>query len=133
MLRNLKVQILGLSVLILICVFFGPLPMSQATVTSALAKRSLESDLWSLRIQSFTVTHFNSRREVYDFSKKLLNQIEDDGSLSLAQKRNLRLKISLNESQLSLAVPEMKLTGFKKSWIDPQNHKSGYVLEPEYE
>ena len=87
---------------------------------------------WNQKLQEFKISHFQSRVELYDFSKHLLNQLEDSEVLSLSEKKNLRQKISSIESNHSDRLPELKLVGFKKTPVNPANLKEGFILEPEY-
>ncbi len=100
--------------------------------TSASAKEAFDLQIWKHKIQIFQDFSYKSRTELFAQSKQLLNQIADDDSLSHQQKISLRRQVTQIETRISAQLPELRLIGFKKTPIDPQNPKDGFILEPEY-
>ena len=99
---------------------------------SAQSKDAFDLHIWTGKIKLFQDFSYKSRSELFSQSKQLLNQIADDDSLSYQQKIFLRRKVNNIEAKISAQLPELRLVGFKKTPIDPQNPKEGYILEPEY-
>lgn len=98
-----------------------------------LAKDTSQLQQWEEKIKTFQHVEYKSRSDLYTQSKIILNQIEDDDRLSYQQKVGLRRQINSIELKIAQQLPELKLVGFRKTWVDPQDPKAGYMLEPEYQ
>lgn len=121
-------SLLKRGVVLFICLLVTALP------TQGIQAEDFNQPLtWTQKLSFFELNHFNNRAEVYEFSKSLLNQVEDDDRLKYSEKKKLRVAISELEDRLASRLPELKLVGFKRTLIEKGNPNAGTILEPEYQ